>query len=49
MHMQLCACYLDVLYKLLRVCIDERFAVNDGLYSAGPSTSLCLQLRVQPV
>lgn len=49
MYIQLCACYLDVLYKLLCVCIDERFAINDGLYSVGPSTSLRLQLRVQPV
>lgn len=47
--MHLCACYLDVLYKLLCVCIHERFAVDAGLYSVGPSTSLRLQLRVQPV
>lgn len=49
MYVHMCACYLDVLYKLLCGCINEWFAVDDGLYSAGPSSSLSLQLRVQPI
>lgn len=42
-------CYLNVLDKLLRVCVYRWFVIDYILHSIGPAAHFTLQLAVEPI